>query len=226
MGRSVHRISCAAWSIVSADTSGSVPKSRTCLFGITRVWPSTTGLSGTIAMTSDHSWTMVAGARPATISQNGQGGSVMCCSGCRVWAGGRLWRRGARGGAGGWGRTGGGGGRAAGRRRGRAGPRLRVRWRRGDGRCGRRRGRGSRLVLGGCDPAEPVSGADEDGRLGDDRGPAVEFGVVGGGGEEFGGGLAGQLLEDRRVGGEPLAVGHVLLLAGSGRASTVRAPGV
>src|SRR5690242_384539 len=80
IGRSVHRISSAARLMVAADTSGSWAKSRTCVFGTIRVWPSTTGLSGTNA-TASGQWSgatiHVAVSRPATISQKMQGGMVV-----------------------------------------------------------------------------------------------------------------------------------------------------
>src|SRR5690606_33384190 len=67
----------AARAIVSPATCGDSLASCTCTRGITSTCPSVTGLSGTIATASAHWRTNVAGARPATISQNTHGSGMV-----------------------------------------------------------------------------------------------------------------------------------------------------
>lgn len=63
--------SSAARPIVAADTAGSTPTSATWVLGMTRVCPAVTADSGTMARASGQYRTTVAGARPATMAQNG-----------------------------------------------------------------------------------------------------------------------------------------------------------
>lgn len=63
--------SSAARPIVAADTAGSTPTSATWVLGMTRVCPAVTADKGTMARESGHRRTTRAGARPATMAQNG-----------------------------------------------------------------------------------------------------------------------------------------------------------
>src|SRR5690606_31915750 len=67
----------AARAIASPATCGDSLASCTCTRGITSTCPSVTGFSGTIATASAHWRTNVAGARPATISQNTHGSGIV-----------------------------------------------------------------------------------------------------------------------------------------------------